>query len=155
VIEMKPGYRVRAGFVGLLLVMAAPWSLVGCGGGGGSPDAPAYALDIDPPAAASTSVSEAVLTGHGFLPPGSTCNGECAGLLPPPVFGQLGPYTLGWRNEASGESGALRLAWVCNCGGGAPYWIGRVPLAPGANRITVTMAAGGYTQAASVNLNRV
>jgi len=158
---MKPGQWSRSSLVGLLpgllavLLLAALGPIAGCGGGGGAPEVPAYRLDIDPPADASTPASEVMLTGHGFLPPGSQCNGDCTGLLPPPVFGQLGPYALGWRNESTGETGILRLAWICNCGGSAPYWIGRVPLAPGVNRITVTMTAGEFTQAASVDLTRV
>ncbi len=83
------------------------------------------------------------------------CPEDCRGLLPPPVFGQLGPHALGWRNETTGEVGSLRLAWICNCGGGAPSWIGRVPLALGANRLTVTVTAGGHTQTAHVDLTRV
>jgi hypothetical protein len=133
--------------------LAVAWLVAGCGGGGGS-DSPDYALLIDAPAASTTSAGAIVLTGEGFLPPGSTCSGGCEGLLPPPVFGDLGPYTLTWRNDATGETGPLSLSWICNCGGNAPYWSGTVPLAPGDNLITVTMSAGEFVQSASVTITR-
>lgn len=132
--------------------LAVALLVAGCGGDGN--DGPKYALVIDPPAASTTSADQIVLTGEGFLPPGSTCSGDCEGLLPPPVFGDLGPYTLEWRNAATGESGTLRLSWICNCGGNAPYWIGTVPLAPGDNVITVTMSAGEVVESASVTIKR-
>jgi hypothetical protein len=146
--------RLRALAAGLVMWLLMPGFLAGCGGGGGG-DGPQYALAIDEPPSLTTAADEVALTGDGFLPPGSTCSGDCKGLLPPPVFGQLGAYTLGWRNEASGASGVLSLAWVCNCGGSAPYWIGRMPLVAGANSITVTMSAGGHTQSASVTITRI
>jgi len=135
------------------LWLATPLWIAGCGGDDGS-NVPAYTLRIDPPVSLTTPATEAFLTGEGFLPPGSSCSGGCSGLLPPPVFGQLGPHTLDWRNEATGETGPLNLAWICNCGGSAPYWMGRVPLARGANRITVAMTAGGYQQSDSVTITR-
>jgi hypothetical protein len=151
--DMKPGGPGWVVVARLLLCLALPLGIAGCGGDGGS-DAPAYALRIDPPASLTTTAAEAFLTGEGFLPPGSTCSGDCSGLLPPPVFGQLGPYTLVWRNEATGGTGPLNLAWICNCGGSAPYWMGRVPLAQGANRIAVTMTAGSDQQSDSVTITR-
>lgn len=138
----------------LVLWLVVPGFLAGCGGGGGG-SGPQYALTIDEPQSSTTALAEILLTGEGFLPPGSTCpTPGCTGLLPPPVFGQLGSYTLGWRNEANGASGALGLSWICNCGGNAPYWIGSVPLVSGANLITVTMTAGGHTQSVSVTITR-
>jgi len=74
--------------------------------------------------------------------------------VPPPVFGQLGPYTLTWANAATGEKGEMRLSWICNCGGSAPYWMTNVPLAPGENRIAVMMRAGLYEQNAEVVVTR-
>lgn len=132
--------------------LAAALLVAGCGGG--SSDGPDYAQVIDPPASSTTSADYIVLTGEGFLPPGSTCSGGCEGLLPPPVFGRLGPYTLAWCNDATGDTGQLVLSWSCNCGGNAPYWIGTVPLAPGVNVITVTMSAGDIVQYASVTITR-
>jgi hypothetical protein len=141
-----------AGLMASILCLAAGSYLAGCGGGGS--DGPQYALSVDAPADKSTAQEQMVLTGTGFLPPGSTCSGGCTGLLPPPVFGQLGPYTLGWRNESTGATHAEALTWVCNCGGGAPSWIAWVPVSPGANRITFTMSAGGYEQAVTVTVTR-
>jgi hypothetical protein len=149
---MRTKSLLRALAAALVLWLVVPGFLAGCGGGG--PHEPQYALTIDEPPSLTTALFEVTLTGDGFLPPESTCDGDCIGLLPAPVFGQLGPYTLGWRNDANGDSGTLVLRWICNCGGNAPHWIGSMPLVPGANRITVTMTAGGYTQSASVTITR-
>jgi hypothetical protein len=132
--------------------LAVGMLLPGCGGDG--TDDPEYSLSVDGPHETSTSQAEAVLTGTGFLPPGSTCTGSCSGLLPPPVFGQLGPYTLIWRNEATAQTQALTLRWICNCGGGAPTWIAQVPVVQGVNRITFTMSASGHEQAVTVTVTR-
>ena len=132
----------------LLLVGAA-----GCGGGGD--EVPVYVLAIDGPAQVATSTDSVVLTGTGFLPPGSNCSGGCTGLLPSPVFGDLGDYQLGWRNAATAQTGTTSLSWVCNCGGAAPYWIQPVPLAPGENPITFTQTAGSLSQQATVTVTRI
>lgn len=139
---------MQYGAVLLLLLPAAS----GCGGGGD--DGPSYALEIDGPAQVDTGTTSALLTGTGFLPPGSSCPGGCSGTLPPPVFGDLGAYTLTWANAATGGSGTMHLAWVCNCGGSAPYWLQPVPLAMGENLITVTQSAGALRQQATVTVIR-
>lgn len=141
----------RAGRHAALLLLLLP-AASGCGGGGD--DTPSYALSIDGPAQRDSSAASIVLGGTGFLPPGSTCPGGCDGLLPPPVFGQLGPYTLSWANSATGGSGTMQLAWVCNCGGSAPYWLQSVPLALGENRVTVTQTAGSRREQAVVTVTR-
>lgn len=144
---------LRHGAAALLAAAAlAGLPLGGCGGGGD--DTPSYALAIDGPAARDTTQATVLLTGDAFLPPGSTCPGGCSGPLPAPVYGQLGPHTLRWSNAATGESGDIGATWVCNCGGSPPSWMTLVPLAPGANTITVTMSAGGRTEQASVTVRR-
>ena len=144
---------LRAAFLPWVAVFAAVASLVACGGGGDS--TPAHALAIDPPAALSTSADSMLLTGTTFLPPGSTCtSGNCSGLLPPPVFGTLGPHVLAWSNAATGAGGAIVARWQCNCGGSAPFWMQTIPLAMGDNRITVTMTAGGLSETAAITLTR-
>jgi len=154
---MRTESLLRTLAAALVLWLVMPGFLAGCGGGG--PHEPQYALTIDEPQSLTTALSEVWLSGEGFLPPGSNCpDPGCTGLLPAPVFGRLGPYTLVWRNEANeanGASGTLRLMWICNCGGGAPSWFDSVPLVLGDNRITVTMTAGGYTQSASVTITRM
>jgi hypothetical protein len=140
---------MRHGALLLLLLPAAS----GCGGGGGD-GSPSYALGIDGPAQRDTDAASVLLTGSGFLPPGSTCPGGCSGTLPPPVFGDLGAYTLTWTNAATGGSGSMHLAWVCNCGGSAPYWLQTVPLAVGENVITVTQTAGVLRQQATATVTR-
>jgi hypothetical protein len=140
-----------AGWVSWLLV---PGFLAGCGDDGAVPG-PQYALTIDEPLSSTTDLAEATLSGDGFVPPGSVCpDPGCSIGGVAPVFGQLGAYALGWRNEADGATGTLQLRWICNCGGDAPFWIGRIPLVPGPNRITVTMTAGAYEQSASVTVTR-
>ncbi len=134
------------------LGLAGAVFLAGCGGDG-TPE-PAYALTIDGPAERSTSQAEVLLTGTGFLPPDSTCPGGCAGLLPPPVFGTLGPHSMQWRNEATAAQRAIALNWICNCGGSAPSWMAQVPVSPGINAITVSMSAGGYQQEVTVRVRR-
>lgn len=145
--------RIVRALRGAALLLALLPAASGCGGGGDD-DATTYALSIDEPAALDTTAASMVLTGNGFLPPGSTCPGGCEGLLPPPVYGRLGAYTLTWTNAATGGSGTMQLAWVCNCGGSAPYWLQSVPLAVGANRITVTQTAGSRNEQAEVTIIR-
>lgn len=139
---------MRRAALALVLLPAAS----GCGGGGD--DGPSYTLAIDGPVAVETGAASVLLSGSGFLPPGSTCPGGCSGTLPPPVFGELGAYTLTWANAATGGSGTMQLAWVCNCGGSAPYWLQTVPLAAGENLITVTQAAGSQRQQDRVTVTR-
>ena len=127
-------------------------SFAACDGGSG-PE-PTYTLKIDGPEALAVDTDSITLTGEGFVPAGSSCPGGCEGPLPPPVFGNLGPYTLGWENAASLLSGAIALRWICNCGGSAPFWIAVVPLLPGDNRIVVTQRAGMVEQRDEVLVTR-
>ena len=150
---MRSRRTFLAGLMAWSLCLAAGSQLAGCGGDG--EDGPQYALTIDGPAERSTMQEQVVLTGTGFLPPGSTCSGGCIGLMPPPEFGRLGPYTLVWRNEATGATHPEALVWVCNCGGSAPSWTAWVPVSSGANRITFMMSAGGYEQSATVTVTRI
>ena len=137
----------------VVVVALATVALPGCGGGDAAPP-PTYALRIDGADAVSTTQDFIVLAGEGFLPAGSTCPGGCEGPLPPPVFGNLGAYTMTWSNAANGQSGPILLRWICNCGGAAPFWTATVPLAPGANRITVTETDRDRTQQATVVVTR-
>lgn len=140
----------RYPFAALAALLLATFAA--CDGGGG-PE-PTYTLKIDGPETLAVDTETVVLTGEGFVPAGSSCPGGCEGPLPPPVFGQLGPYTLRWENAAGALSGAITLAWICNCGGSAPYWISVVPLRPGDNRIVVTQRAGGVEQRDEVLVTR-
>ena len=126
--------------------------LPACGGDGRSE--PEYRLSIDGGDPQTTSLPNHLLTGEGFLPPGSSCSGSCSGSIPPPVFGTLGPYELGWLNTANGSSGTMMLSWICNCGGNAPTWMASISVQTGSNPITVTMRAGGYEQQARVTVTR-
>lgn len=111
--------------------------LVACGGGGG--ELPGYALIIKSAEVSSSYPTEgtALLSGEGFLPPGSYCAPEPSPFNQPgpPVFDTVGPHRMTWTNTTTGTTGEMRLRWSC---GSAPTWSARVPLAPGANRIVVT-----------------
>jgi hypothetical protein len=126
-------------------------ALVGCGSGGAGD---VYSLRIEPPQSLTTTQTSMLLHGEGFVPAGSTCPGGCKGLLPPPVFGDLGPHTMAWSNAATGEGGPIWLRWICNCGGSAPLWMVSVPLAPGPNPITVTETDRWQSQQASITITR-
>ncbi|MFT3954660.1 MAG: hypothetical protein QM722_09805 [Piscinibacter sp.] len=151
-VSSRVGRMPRVMHLVALLLLLLP-AASGCGGGGGD-DTPSYALSIDGPAQVDTTAASVVMSGNGFLPPGSTCSGECAWPIPAPVFGQLGAYTLSWANAATSGSGSMQLAWICNCGGSAPYWLQSVPLAVGVNRIEVTQTAGSRREQAVVTITR-
>jgi len=128
--------------------------LLACGGGGDGATGTSYALLIYPPESLTTTKDYISLSGEGFLPAGSRCSGWCEGLLPPPVFGELGAYTLAWTNAASSQSGRILLRWQCNCGGSAPSWMTDVPLVSGANLITIVETDATGSQQASVTVTR-
>jgi hypothetical protein len=125
----------------LSVSMALALGLSACGGGGGG-EGPTYALSIKSAEVSSSYPTEgsALLTGEGFLPPGSRCSPEPSPFEQPgvPLFDQLGPYTLAWTNTSTGKSGLTRLGWNC---GTAPSWATWVPLAPGENHIVVSMSS--------------
>lgn len=128
--------------------------LLACGGGSGGDGGTSYALLIHQPDSLTTTADSIFLSGEGFLPAGSRCPGTCEGLLPPPVFGDLGAYTLAWSNAATGQSNRMLLRWQCNCGGSAPYWMTDVPLAPGANLITIVETDATGSQQAAITITR-
>jgi len=125
--------------------------LLGCGSGGGN--VPSYSLAVSPPQSLTTTKDSIVLTGDGFLPTGSSCSSGCE-LLGPPVFGNLGQYKLTWSNAANGQSGETGLTWICNCGGNAPGWIAIVPLAVGANAITITESDKQRSEQVAITITR-
>lgn len=111
-----------------------------CGGGGGG-DLPQYSLLIQSAEVSTSYPTEGtvLLTGEGFLPPGSHCAPEPSpfNLPGPPLFDTVGPHRITWANTTTGTTGEMRLRWSC---GSAPTWSARVPLAPGANHLTVTQS---------------
>ncbi len=152
---MRHGVRTSCVLAaGTLLAAGAQFIAAGCSVSVVENDTSGYSLRIDAPAAATTTQEFIILTGYGFLPAGSTCPGGCEGLLPPPVFGKLGPHTFTWSNESTGQSGSIVLTWVCNCGGNEPTWMTNVPVAQGVNRITVRLSDRDRTQQAAIAVTR-
>jgi hypothetical protein len=103
---------------------------VGCG------DASvAIAVRIDLPAAPIPGESRIVLGGRARLPDGSVRTGGTPTV--PWITCQPGPYSMSWRNSANGAQG-VPVAWW-DCSRDSLSWSsGSIPLAPGANRVTVS-----------------
>lgn len=129
----------------LVHVVALALSLTACGGGGDGQ--PSYTLVVKSAELSAGILGPdtfppdvyALLKGEGFLPPGSRCARD-----PSPFdfgrisFDELGPYKLTWTNTTTGRSGGVSLSWSCET---APTWLAYVPLAPGENRIVVSMSS--------------
>ncbi|MDH4050904.1 MAG: hypothetical protein OEU93_04950 [Rubrivivax sp.] len=120
-----------------------------CGGGSEAP----VELTVDADTAAPTSLPYANLTGESFVPAGSNC--------PPSheyvVFGTLGPHTISARNATLGLDYPVGDdLWVCNSQDGrVMHWRSNpIDLAPGDNRITVTMRDSQRTSSATVTVTR-
>lgn len=116
-------------------------AVAACGGGGGGDDLPQYALFIQSAELSTSYPTEGTvwLRGEGFLPPGSYCAPEPSPFSQPgpPRFDTVGPHKITWTNTTTGTTGGMRLSWSC---GSAPTWSTWVPLAPGANHLTVTQS---------------
>lgn len=120
--------------------------LSGCGGGDGNAT---FTLTINSDFA--TSLDTTTLAGTVSLPVGS----QRAGGTPtmPRVTCQLGAHTMAWSNPANGTSGAAFAHWDCDKD--VASWFTRpIPLAIGANPVTVTIAAGSQTAQAAVTITR-
>lgn len=120
--------------------------LAGCGGGGD--DAP-FSLTV--PADFATPLAQVTLSGTVSLPAGS----ERAGGTPTMtiVTCQLGTHTMRWANAADGSSGNAFALW--DCPRDIAMWSAPgIPLAPGANPITVTMMDSHRTARATVTITR-
>lgn len=125
--------------------------LAACGGDGGTPRE--ANLEIDGPAAYDTDADTALLTGTSFVPAGSSCpdSDECLR----PVYGQLGSYSLRWRNALTGESGTSQATWLCSCDNPRETsFIITVPLAVGGNAVSVTMSDSERTAEDDVVITR-
>jgi hypothetical protein len=119
--------------------------LSACGGGG----SPTFALTINGDFA--TSLDTATLAGTVSLPAGSERAGGT--LTMPRVTCQLGAHTMTWSNPANGTSGAAFAYWDCDKD--VASWFTRpIPLAIGANPVTVAITAGSQTAQAAVTITR-
>ena len=119
--------------------------LAACGGGGDDSFSLTIGNDF------STTLDKVMLTGTMSLPAGS----ERAGGTPfvTTVTCQIGPYTMRWSNAANGATGAGYALW--DCPKDVPSWSAPgIPLAMGANRITVTMKDSSRTAEAAITITR-
>ena len=97
----------------------------------------AIAVRIDLPAAPIPGEARIVLGGSAQLPDGSVRTGGTPTV--PWVTCQPGPYSISWRNAANGAQGVPMAWWDCSRDS-LSWSSGSIPLAPGANRITVSFA---------------
>ena len=118
-----------------------------CGGGDSGGDRFYVTVNDD----FATDQAEAILGGSASLPLGSERSGGTVSM--PIVTCQLGPYTLTWANASNDAQGSAIVLW--NCEADAVTWSAfRIPLAIGANRITVTLSDSANTAQAHVTVTR-
>ena len=141
---MSARHTVRSRLIAAAL--AGPLGLAGCGDG-----EVRLAISINFPAPPTAGQAAIVLSGSASLPEGSVRLGGTP--TTPWVSCQAGPYTMGWRNETTGGTGTPFALW--NCDQGFLSWTtGSISLAPGVNRITVTIADTTGSSTASVSVTR-
>lgn len=121
--------------------------LAGCGGGGD--DAAPFSLTV--PADFATPSDQVTLSGTVSLPAGSERMGGTPTMTI--VTCQLGTHTMHWSNAANGSSGNAFAFW--DCPDDMAKWSAlRIPLAPGANPVTITMADSSRTAQATLTITR-
>ncbi|ODT37471.1 MAG: hypothetical protein ABS55_03295 [Lautropia sp. SCN 70-15] len=134
--------RAKTAALGLALAIG------GCGGGG---DSTALTVTIDGPAIVDVDAPAIVLSGTASLPEGSYSTGGTPSV--PWVTCQAGPYTMTWSNAATGQSGNITALW--NCTEAFLRWSTvPVPLAIGANPITVAITDSASSGSDTVAVNR-
>lgn len=130
----------------LAAAVAALFTVAACGDG-----EVRLAISINFPATPPAGHAFIVLSGSASLPEGSVRLGGTPSV--PWVSCQAGPYTMGWRNETTGSAGTPIALW--NCSQAFLSWsTGSIALAPGVNRITVTIADATGSSADSVSVTR-
>jgi hypothetical protein len=125
---------------------AAAILLAACGGTDG--EAP---FDLTITDDFSTTLEQAALSGSVSLPAGSERAGGTTTM--PIVTCQLGPYSMSWSNSTNGTRGTPSAMWDCPKDRAA-WSAQKVPLAMGANVVTVTMSDSSRTAQASVVITR-
>jgi hypothetical protein len=109
------------------------------------------AISINFPAQLPPGQSFVVLSGSASLPEGSVRTGGTPTV--PWVSCQPGPYSMAWANETNGAQGTPVALW--NCDQGFLSWsTGSIPLAPGTNRITISITDSRDSGRASLELTR-
>ncbi len=107
-------------------------------------------VSIDAPPA-STPGSIVILSGVAALPSGSLRSGGT--VFQPIVTCQPGSFSITWANDANGAHGAARALWDCPADH-LTWTSGAIPLAPGANRIAVTIVDEVGSSASAVTVLR-
>ncbi|HLT26574.1 MAG TPA: hypothetical protein VK047_07755 [Zeimonas sp.] len=92
-----------------------------------------------------------VLSGVAALPAGSVRTGGTP--LQPIVTCRPGTFSITWINDANGARGEVSALWDCPADR-LTWRSGAIPLARGANRITVTMVDAIGSAASSVTVLR-
>ncbi|MCO5101061.1 MAG: hypothetical protein M9885_09215, partial [Burkholderiaceae bacterium] len=102
-----------------------------------------------PPATVGGSV--VVLSGTAALPAGSVRTGGT--VFQPTLNCQPGTFSITWANDTNGARGSARALWDCPADR-LTWSSSAIPLAPGANRITVTMVDAVGSTATGVTVIR-
>lgn len=120
--------------------------LAGCGGGD---DEPAFTLTV--PADFATPLDRVTLSGTVSLPAGSEREGGTPSVSF--VTCQLGTHTIRWSNAANGSTGTAYALW--DCPKDIAYWSAPgIPLAAGANAVTITMTDSSRSAQGTVTITR-
>ena len=99
----------------------------------------------------STTLDKAALSGLISLPAGSERTGGTVTM--PFVTCQLGPHSMSWSNSANGTSGTISAMWDCP-EDHASWSAQKIPLAMGANVVTVKVSDSSRSAQASVTIMR-
>lgn len=120
--------------------------LAGCGGGD---DEPAFTLTV--PADFATPLDRVTLSGMVSLPAGSEREGGTPSVSV--VTCQLGTHTMSWSNAANSSTGTAYALW--DCPKDIAFWSAPgIPLAAGANAVTITMTDSSRTVQGTVTITR-
>ncbi len=92
-----------------------------------------------------------VLSGEAALPAGSVRSGGT--VSQPLVTCRPGTFSMAWTNDTNGTHGAVHALWDCPADR-LTWSSSAIPLAPGANRITVTMVDAVGSVAAGLTVIR-
>jgi hypothetical protein len=125
--------------------IAAAILLTACGGDGEAPFGLTITNDF------STTLDKAALSGSVSLPADSERAGGTVTM--PYLTCQLGPHSMTWSNSANGTSGAVSVMWDCPKDH-ASWSAQTIPLAMGANVVTVTVSDSSRTAQAAVTVTR-
>lgn len=129
-------------------ILCLAGGLAACGGGG---DSGTQWVAIGGPAIVDFDAPAIVLGGTASLPEGSCSTGGTPSV--PWVTCQARTYTMTWSNVATGQSGNVIAVW--NCTESFLRWSTvPVPLAIGANPITVTMTDNLSSASDTVTVKR-